>query len=405
MHNVGVLGIYDRTDNSPVFSAQDIDVAGNWSCDDGSIQKVYSNDLTDEEVGGDLQNNGLLYDVLWPDKVSEADGEDSDSYQLVIMSVSAAGSWQASAGVPSGSFDTKIAVDILDDVTNRQKTMVSYHCSLSDFTPDLLLHKINENINVSSFVQDWLPGIQGQLYSGFNSRQSVTNVPLVLTWMMNSMIMVAGSLDSVSHNTTSTEGCILPYTHIPWPITLLVSITAFLGSFIALYAISLYIRLHRACHMYDRATFSNTPNLVPRGVDSKEIKDNTPNGLIDWMQHAVHETCTAESRAKPHHLRKWLFSTSGHRGHRMSVINRNFSSGGTAYNGAEGYVNMAISPGQQNVGSFASPAGSTGSNGSSFFSSTPSPPVAVVNQTRPAPLKRKPVSKEYSLISVSEAHE
>jgi hypothetical protein len=74
------------------------------------------------------------------------------------------------------------------------------------------------------------------------------------------------------------------------------------------------------------STYSpNGPNR--KSVDSAEVRKSTPNGLIDWMQHTVHETGVEQKRPRTSQLRKWQFTTAAanRRGSTVGLVNARLS--------------------------------------------------------------------------------
>lgn len=382
--NDGFMGIYQKADNSTNFAAQASDVLAYWDCGEGSSPVIAPGGYNDTEVAALL----VIKDLIWDNAAVRSDSISSagkPSRQLLIVSTDTLGTMAS----PPAPFSFKIAVDIHDDLASGEKTMVAFHCQLNQM-PGHDITSVLSRIDIDKTLgnEGWMPGMQGQLYQGYDMTDSIQGVNITLNWLLNSLTMVAASANSIQWTSDETQGCLVAHTRIPWPVTFIWSMTTLLGFFFIFYLTYLALLVRRASKAYDKSNFTfltSTP-LAPHHsiINSKEITQNTPNGLIDWMQHAIHETGTAEKHTSGHHLRKWLFSTSSHRGSRMSVVSKNFSPvPRTPYNDSSSQFGMIQH--EQSANLFSSPAASSESSGGYF-----SPPLGGHQES--LGIHRKPVS-------------
>ena len=365
MRNGGMMGIYKKADNSTNFAADWDDVIGNWTCQYEGPPHVYNAYLdTDHDIIEMLTDQDLLYgEIRTYYNITNLDSGLPPSWQTLIVSADALGSSTDYKG-KKGAFNFKAAVDQFDDSITRQKHMQPISCKAHDLTPERkIINKILAKINVPEMLLKWDGGIQGKLYDGFDSKYSIDfnnpgAVPLNIAWMLNAMTMVAGAANSVNYTSDEGQGCLKPFTRIPPQVITLLLITTAIGIFFCVYIFWLWLSVHSASKHYDRKAFAQqaSPMMGPpgRGVDSKEIRDNTPNGLIDWMQHAVHETGTADNMPKARQLRKWHFNTAHKqgRGQRLSVMHKSLSASNlnAAYQGAGmGEQGLGANIGQQSL--------------------------------------------------------
>ena len=382
--NGGFMGVYGKADNSTNFAAQADDVLAYWDCGEGSSPVTYYDYQTNDAIVEHLLQADLLFSkhAIKIDSLGKKGGQ---TRQLLVVSTDTWGFLETS---PT-PFTFKIAVDIKDDLDLGEKTMVAYHCQMVVTGDENMLNVLAQiDVDETLETQGWVPGMQGQLYRGFDVLEAAPGVNVTLQWILNSFTMVAASENSIQYTSDETQGCLVGYTRIPWPVTFIWSMTTLLGFFFIFYLTYLALLVRRASKAYDKSkfTFLTSTPLAPHHsiINSKEITQNTPNGLIDWMQHAIHETGTAEKHTSGHHLRKWLFSTSSHRGSRMSVVSKNFSPvPRTPYNDSSSQFGMIQH--EQSANLFSSPAASSESSGGYF-----SPPLGGHQES--LGIHRKPVS-------------
>lgn len=175
-------------------------------------------------------------------------------------------------------------------------------------------------------MDDWILGIQGNLYLGLDQLQAVSDPPLILEWMLNSMTMVSGGGQSISSrgNPRDTVGCVVVGTQLPGQIITLFLVVTLMAIILTTNSAWLWLRIIAAKREYDRNSYNPFTGRAT-AVDSNKICESTPNGLVDWIQHAVWESPHASSaRISPrgHQLRKWLFSVGHYNGQRIGVVNK-----------------------------------------------------------------------------------
>jgi hypothetical protein len=314
--NGGFLGIYARADNSTGFCAADEDVLGFWNCSINGDPVTYSTaDFNDDEIVSDLQKQSLLYENFAAANVTDGD---SETRQLVVASASTV------SGV-ADAFDIKAAVDSQDDLNAKTKLMIAYQCLVSRDT-DGTIANIHKQIDITSTMSDWILGIQGNMYLGIDRSKSIDDRAGTLEWLLNSMTMVSGGGQSISTlgDPQDTTGCIVTGTQLPGQVSTLFLVVALMAIILTANALWLWLRIFSAKREYDRNSFNPTTGRAT-SVDSKKIDESTPNGLVDWMQHAVLESPYSSSagvRPRRQHLRKWLFSVAHHNGQRVGVVSK-----------------------------------------------------------------------------------
>jgi hypothetical protein len=314
----GWIGIYAKADNSTNFRATEQDVLGWWYCPETNAGLSYSWSEAVGDVMDDLINRGLLYPNAFGQQVTAPD-EDQGELQLVILSSSSEG--------PGTSFDVLAAVDLYDDESAETKTMATYHCTVQNDSTGIITGQdgILSKINMSWVLDNSMAAVQGNFYYGQNARTSVEDPGFWLALILNSLVMASGSQESITSQVNSTnaahhlQGCIVDGTELPGIVITIWFITTFLFLFMLTYTVNLWFKVRRAQRIYDANNHY--------GANSKEICDHTPNGLVDWIRHAVHEAQTpsgpgpAGVRPERHHLTTWLFSGS-HLGQRLGIVSR-----------------------------------------------------------------------------------
>lgn len=309
IYNGGYMGIYKKLDNNTYFLADESDVVGYWLCNPDGGPKTYSNSIYDAEIWEDMRKQGLLYQYGWSSNISDV--EDSGqiygrAWKTIIVT--------SSSENHRDQWDVRAAID-LSDTDQNTKIMQAYHCVVSSTDDSGLVEGVISNISIIPTLETWLYGIQGEMYNGQDKSQAVEFPNVTIAWMLNSMVMVSGGGESVTTpQEGTTEGCFIYGTYVGKIVSALFLLVAFIAVSLFFYTVFLWRTVRRTCNAYD------LNNMNGNKISSREICQNAPNGLLDWIGHAAHESGHAETKPKAHHLRKWLFSTRHHYGRRMGVV-------------------------------------------------------------------------------------
>ncbi|RMZ82617.1 hypothetical protein DV738_g1695, partial [Chaetothyriales sp. CBS 135597] len=222
-------------------------------------------------------------------------------------------------------WNARIAVDIADILTDsvQEKQMAIYDCTLLDKTSTKLVDRIQTSISVERLLAEWLHIFVGKLWDESNDAEPHAPVNTNLELVLNSIVMVAGSANAISWTAVATEiptyGCLKPYALVPWPVTLCFASATGLGVFFLAYASYLACAVTNAAGRYDKVSpdglgsgdsSATSPQNAYTRPSSATICRNTPNSLLEWMQHAVYEAEPTEPEQKPRldHLSQWRFA-------------------------------------------------------------------------------------------------
>lgn len=305
----GMQGIYRGFDPSAIdfFFATEDDIAGFWQCEVSSPMLIFE-DQSDQDIARNLVSEGYIYQTYGFDALTSA----GPSRQLVVISASS-NKW----GDP---WNLKVAVDMEDDDKGSSKHMQVRTCTLEAIDP--LVNNIRNNINITKVIDQWGPFFQSSLYTGFDSdhpdgADGTDLIDQSLQLLLNSIIMVAGSQNSVNKDSGSSKyGCLHHGSWINYGIVALVFLVCSMVFSLLLYWACLEVKLVRFKRQYDQGNIGQV-------IDSNELCNGVPNSILDWIIHAAHESDNNGRRLKHHHhLRKWLLSTRSHAGRRVGLMRK-----------------------------------------------------------------------------------
>jgi hypothetical protein len=319
-HRYGLQGIYKGFNPlaTGFFFATEDDIIGYWECNNSSQVLLFERQ-SNNAIAETLVSEGYIYQGYQSDSLT-GDGPDT---QLVVLSASSTG-----LGYP---WDVKIAVDMKDDQGGSSKSVQVRTCTLR--VRDLSVNNIRNNINITEAISQWGAFFQANLYQGFNSDHPDNNdgndpVGHVLEVLLNSMIMVAGTQNSINIDSDNLEyGCLYPGSQISYGIAALVLLVFSMDLFFMFYWLYLKIKLAHVKREYDKSD-------VGRVTDSSVLCESVPNSILDWVVHAAHESNNSANQLKHHHLRDWLMSSHSHNGRRVGLVQKH----GNRYSPPTGFV-------------------------------------------------------------------
>jgi hypothetical protein len=259
--NGGLPGLYKKLNEAPNFRAESQDVVGYWNCVDIQHDVTYYWNTTQTEVVTDLVNRGYLY----PGTTAYNQGGFPNGTWAGLMA------WGSS--VPDRAhqlWDVKASVAYDSAGPQGRKIMRSYHCVMNAPPYEWVLKQIWAN---STLIEWFL------LTYGLLEQEPTTPVPDVFSSVLERMTMIGWqpSLNSTPIG-DPTQGCLLPYAEIPWPLFGFLVLATLSTLLMIIYWIISSAQLRRLQ--------SREPSLQQH---NKSIKDETPNGLLGWMTQAVRE--------------------------------------------------------------------------------------------------------------------
>lgn len=330
-------GIYRFVTNDTNFMADDEDEIGYWSCSRTTKASIIYNqtfktagskatgcDDTDEIydncIWNDLYDKDLLYgsgDNLAKSNVSFTSSltgyPTGPSTHTVILT--------ASNYTVGSVFDIRVAIDTYDLDDKGSKAMDTYHCHLRAKDVERTVEQIARKINIDHTLWDWTENMVGALFPGLHEPGSydLQWLETTLQFYLNSMIMVAGGSETVTTpNTSGYEvGVVYMATIIPYWVLVVCIIVFLQGAFLVVYAIYLFLAIRTARLVWD------TSEKSTGRVSAKEIDNNTPVGLLEWMTHAAYESRDADQIPETFHLGNWILSTTWHAGRRLGIVRAN----------------------------------------------------------------------------------
>lgn len=316
-------GIYRIVTNDTNFMAAPYDIIGNWNCTRTTplaginyTQPLDGPHISDDDIWTDLYNRNLLfgagkYAATSNISITAANGSVSGpSTHLAILT--------ASNYTRGAIFEIATAFDTMDYDDRGSKQMHTWYCFLKAEDKEQTVFRITENIIIDSTLYSWTSNIAGAMFPDLRGSSSVSlpDIQLNLQWFLNSMIMVAGSGESLTTPNTSDIpiGIVQLATVIPyWVIAVTASVMA-LTLFLIAYYTFLSVALKKAQVLYDES------NKMGHKVQSSEIMEDTPVGMLEWMTHAAYESRDAQEMPETWQLRKWIVSTSWNAGRRLGIV-------------------------------------------------------------------------------------
>ncbi|KAJ9651709.1 hypothetical protein H2198_009021 [Neophaeococcomyces mojaviensis] len=316
-------GIYRLVTNDTDFMARKDDEIGYWSCTrttpapiiydqafKGNKKEVYDNDIWTDLYKRDLLYGAGYYPSSWNVTRNKNGTAYGPSTHTIILT--------SSNYTVGNVFEIRAAVDTNDIDTLGTKQIHTYGCVLRARDSEQTVFKIARQIDIDYSLSKWSEAIAGAMFPdvrGFTS-YPLNDLEITLQRYLNSMIMVAGSGESLSSpNTAGIEvGIVQMGTVIPYWIIVVASVVAALLLSLGTYFIFLLFAVEKAQIEYDRS------NQDSKKVLGKEILDNTPIGLLEWMAHAAYESRDASRKPESKELRKWILSTTWHAGQRLGIV-------------------------------------------------------------------------------------
>ncbi|RMD40223.1 hypothetical protein DV735_g4908, partial [Chaetothyriales sp. CBS 134920] len=327
-----------QADNSAHFAADDADIAGHWTCAVLEPNLIY--DLlnwTDTAILDDLLAKHLLYSgTRRLSRLANSFAMSNITTQLLIVTtdtVSDSNSTESGSGAGVCPWKARIAVDTADILTDsvQEKHMAIFDCTLLDKTSTKLVERIQTGISIDRLLADWLRVFVGKLWDESNDAEPHSPAHTQLEIVLNTIIMVAGSANAVSWTAVATGmptyGCLKPYALVPWPVTLCFASATGLGVFFLAYASYLACAVTNAAGRYDQlhllvssdglgsGDLAAMPpirdNAYTRPPSSAAICKNSPNSLLEWIQHAVYEADPTTEKPRLDNLSRWSFALKG----------------------------------------------------------------------------------------------
>lgn len=319
-------GIYKMVTNDTHFMAHGTDEIGYWSCTrttpqsityDQSWRGADGGEILDNYIWNDLFDKNLLYghgSSLATSNVSVTNPNTGystgPSTHTVILT--------ASNYTYGSLFEIKAAIDTHDLDNKGSKQMDTFHCLLRAKDTAQTVQKIAQIIDIDTTLYNWCAPMVGTMFPGLHeaSSYSLQDLEITLQWYLNSMIMVAGGDESVTTPNISGYmiGVVIFATVIPFWILAVCILVWLLQCFLAAFAFSQWLAIKNIGLLYDTSEAGMTR------IAAKEINENTPIGLLDWMTHAAYESRDVDSIPKYKDLRSWILSTTWHGGRRLGIV-------------------------------------------------------------------------------------
>ena len=325
-HDTGLgqlhYGIYRMITNHTGFMANENDRIGYWSCTRTTEKPITYNqtwkgeaeEIYDYDIWSDLFDRGLLFS--YDTKLAASNTSKYDDNDRAVGRAKHTTILTASSYTTGELFEIKAAIDTedLDDIGSKQ--MDTFHCLLRSTESTKIVEEVARVIDIEATLFNWKAAIVGSMFPGIYEDHSynVGQLEINLQWYLNSMIMVAGSHESVTTENTSGYkiGSVKFATIIPYWILGVVVVVFLLAKFLLVLTIYLWFAIRGTRSLYD---------LTPGPhVTSREITMNTPNGMLEWMAHAAYESRDADQIPKSPQLHDWILSTTWHAERRLGIV-------------------------------------------------------------------------------------
>ena len=285
--NGGPIGIYPKVNEDRQFQAQTEDIAGTWNCNDLEDDQIYELGTSQADIIQDLQSRGLLFDTT---ATYESSTENKSFNHLVILTSS-----QSDGALQP--FDVRASVQ-LEALYDDTKTMKSFDCSMDAPSMEWVLG----NMSSLSTLQEWRLTVQGSMYNGTGT-PAAPDCDERLSWILNSMVMIGagGNYLLSSAPLGSTQGCLAQRAIIPNTVLAIFSVVTLILILLPLYLFTLLLQ------------YLGYPSSERSGLK------HTPNGLVDWMDHAAHASLNVEQNdaneyVESKQLKLWQYGFRGGRG-------------------------------------------------------------------------------------------
>jgi len=284
--NGGLSGIFRKVNGAPNFRADVQDVVGNWNCLDINDDITYSGETDQQGVIDDLISKGYLYN----NTIAEIGPLPGGGWATFF-------SWGSSVGdFANQTWDVRaaFAIDILGPFDRH--IVRSYHCTMNASSVEWVLRQID----AYSTMAKWF-----DVSSGYLGNNGLDAVPNQLESNLEAIIML-GYGGGVTANATAigdqTQGCVVTYAEIPWPLFMFLLLTTFGTLLMLAYWLLSSIQL---CQLQSRSSLAPYARL---------IKEEMPNGLLGWMVQAAseHTRCLTGGSIKDISLRNLGIDGNGH---------------------------------------------------------------------------------------------
>jgi len=293
VRNGGLDAIYDKVNTDIRFRANSKDVLASWTCNelgDPSTPPVYDAYVTYQNISTDLENRNLIFGGQNNAYIScfRTYGSDPRINQLTIITAN-------NTEETNGTFSIRASFDTTPSYTDA-KAMRSFECNLGPQNQTWM----QTHIGIESTLSSWCDLLRGNMYDGYSTNKTFTLVPETrFESFLHSMMMSANALMSPNASAIHdyTQGCMDGRTIVPWPVTMLVAVTAaFLVAVVCAY-LALAVMVH------------SRPGARELSAGDDGV---VPVGLLGWMRYAVRQRPGAAEAIEPvvgtgdyMDLRKW----------------------------------------------------------------------------------------------------
>ena len=268
--------------------------------------------MKDRKVRRDLFERGLVNNLTSYTNVSILTNGTSTgpSRHLWIASVNS-----TKFGDP---FNLKFGVGVKDIDDGRIKHVKTWHCELQSRDSNNTVLSIMKRLSSARLLEKWGLAMAGAAWPGMDAEAAYTDdsIQSSIELYLNAATMVAGARELVeTENVDELEYSVFRLaTEIPfWVIGLCTILFCWV-----IFLFGLYIRLCVICRALRIAYDSD---LSQHHVSAKEVMDNAPCNLLDWMSHAAYESRDAEKIPEATQLKDWILSTTWH-SRRLGIVRK-----------------------------------------------------------------------------------
>ncbi|KAK0719183.1 hypothetical protein B0H67DRAFT_572626 [Lasiosphaeris hirsuta] len=299
MRNKGVPGIYRIIDNDDRFQASEEDIFGSWKCENENLTDipVYPAKFTAENVTMDLFGKGLIYSDYNNSVVSWYYLMTGFEKDQVIWSQNDTATPDTKGEIERPPWHLKIAIQPGAREGEDIKLTI-YHCALDAPAIDWIYTSTHD-----AFTQlyPWALAVVTHRYDQNGTSSLLHSDPIpVMEEMLNSMFMSMGSMhgegnlrpDQSRITDDLTKGCLVPKSHIPWPVMLLFILVGLVLCWFVCYVFLLMHQLRRA--QARAGALAGSPPTF-----------ESPVGFMPWLKHAVHKDGVDFGRVQTRTLSNW----------------------------------------------------------------------------------------------------
>jgi hypothetical protein len=300
--NVGLSGIFNKTNTDPLFRANNHDILGRWECQRVGQDSTYSSNSSLKSIFDNLESKGLMYPYATSCPTSYIG---NNAYIQVLGWSSSVGDWADNlTGTPSDIINSPeshpwgvlTAVEMSTD-SAKDRVMRSFNCTMNAPTVEHILGKLQGLRTLDGFCMNLKSNIYGYFTDGVPPVPNLSNA--IASTLDTVMVMAsaygAGANKPVSHIPEATQGCLAVKTQIPGAVIIVWIVVT--GATLAICAYWLLLVLE-IWSLRNRST-ENAAIMIK----------NTPNDLLDWMKQAVCEV-DPKKAAELRNLNTWTLITS-----------------------------------------------------------------------------------------------